>query len=149
MLATWVPCPGEGGGSQSSASGDAGAPPTKSPTQSARPPKDRCVLRTPVSMTYAWTPRPPAVAKGPPIRTRFQGPCSSIHAETEPPMNTCRPCLAEFIGTFYLCFAGIGAILCNTPAVGLTTGLVRIASPHGPLLRPRQPVLPPSGRRTA
>ena len=46
-------------------------------------------------------------------------------------MKTFRPCLAEFIGTFYLCFAGIGAILCNTPAVGVTTGLVGIALAHG------------------
>ena len=46
-------------------------------------------------------------------------------------MKTFRPCLAEFIGTFYLCFAGIGAILCNTPAVGANVGLVGIALAHG------------------
>ena len=31
-------------------------------------------------------------------------------------MKTLRPCLAEFLGTFYLCFAGIAVILCNTPS---------------------------------
>jgi len=46
-------------------------------------------------------------------------------------MKTFRPCLAEFIGTFYLCFACIGAILCNTPAVGANVGLVGIALAHG------------------
>ena len=46
-------------------------------------------------------------------------------------MKTFRPCLAEFTGTFYLCFAGIGAILCSTPAVGANVGLVGIALAHG------------------
>src|SRR5258705_8411183 len=46
-------------------------------------------------------------------------------------MKTFRPCLAEFMGTFYLCFAGIGAILCNTPAVGGMSGLLGIALAHG------------------
>src|SRR5258706_387171 len=46
-------------------------------------------------------------------------------------MKTFRPCLAEFLGTFYLCFAGIGAILCNTPAVGGAPGLLGIAPAHG------------------
>ena len=46
-------------------------------------------------------------------------------------MKTFRPCLAEFIGTFYLCFAGIAAILSNTPAVGGTSGLLGIALAHG------------------
>jgi len=46
-------------------------------------------------------------------------------------MKTFRPCLAEFLGTFYLCFAGIGAILCNTPAVGGMSGLLGIALAHG------------------
>ncbi|PYR40553.1 MAG: aquaporin, partial [Acidobacteria bacterium] len=46
-------------------------------------------------------------------------------------MKTLRPCLAEFLGTFYLCFAGIGAILCNTPAVGGAPGLLGIALAHG------------------
>jgi len=39
--------------------------------------------------------------------------------------------LAEFIGTFFLCFAGIAAILSNTPAVGGGAGLVGIALAHG------------------
>jgi aquaporin TIP len=46
-------------------------------------------------------------------------------------MKTLRPCLAEFLGTFYLCFAGIAAIISNTPAVGGTSGLVGIALAHG------------------
>jgi aquaporin Z len=46
-------------------------------------------------------------------------------------MKTLRPCLAEFLGTFYLCFAGIAAILCNTPAVGANSGLLGIALAHG------------------
>ena len=46
-------------------------------------------------------------------------------------MKMLRPCLAEFIGTFYLCFAGIAAILCNTPAVGAGSGLLGIALAHG------------------
>jgi MIP family channel proteins len=46
-------------------------------------------------------------------------------------MKTLRPCLAEFLGTFYLCFAGIGAILCNTPSVGGASGLLGIALAHG------------------
>jgi len=46
-------------------------------------------------------------------------------------MKTLRPCLAEFLGTFYLCFAGIGAILCGTPTVGAAPGLLGIALAHG------------------
>jgi aquaporin Z len=46
-------------------------------------------------------------------------------------MKMLRPCLAEFTGTFYLCFAGIAAILSNTPAVGGTSGLLGIALAHG------------------
>ncbi len=46
-------------------------------------------------------------------------------------MKTFRPCLAEFLGTFYLCFAGISAILSNTPAVGGMSGLLGIALAHG------------------
>ena len=42
-------------------------------------------------------------------------------------MKTFRPCVAEFLGTFYLCFAGIAAILSNTPAVGGMSGLLGIA----------------------
>jgi len=46
-------------------------------------------------------------------------------------MTTFKPSLAEFIGTFFLCFAGIAAILSNTPAVGGMPGLVGIALAHG------------------
>src|SRR5688500_2561514 len=42
-----------------------------------------------------------------------------------------RAYLAEFLGTFFLCFAGIGAILSGTPAVGAGGGLVAIALAHG------------------
>src|SRR5262245_19133256 len=53
------------------------------------------------------------------------------YRERSYPMKTLRPCLAEFIGTFYLCFAGIAAILCNTASVGGTSGLLGIALAHG------------------
>src|SRR2546422_11253920 len=46
-------------------------------------------------------------------------------------MKMLRPCLAEFLGTFYLCFAGIAAILSNQPSVGGTSGLLGIALAHG------------------
>jgi aquaporin Z len=39
--------------------------------------------------------------------------------------------LAEFLGTFFLCFAGIAAILSATPTVGGGGGLVAIALAHG------------------
>src|SRR5688572_27535013 len=39
--------------------------------------------------------------------------------------------LAEFLGTFFLCFAGIAAILSTTPAVGGGGGLVAVALAHG------------------
>lgn len=39
--------------------------------------------------------------------------------------------LAEFLGTFFLCFAGIAAILSNTSAVGGNPGIVGIALAHG------------------
>src|SRR5688572_15989805 len=39
--------------------------------------------------------------------------------------------LAEFLGTFFLCFAGIAAILSSTAAVGGGGGLVAIALAHG------------------
>jgi MIP family channel proteins len=46
-------------------------------------------------------------------------------------MTTTKMLTAEFLGTFYLCFAGIAAILCTTPAVGGGGGLVAIALAHG------------------
>ena len=46
-------------------------------------------------------------------------------------MKTVNACLAEFIGTFYLCFAGIAAILCTTSAIGGGAGLVGVALAHG------------------
>ena len=46
-------------------------------------------------------------------------------------VKTLRPCLAEFIGTFFLCFAGIAAILSNTASVGGMSGLLGIAFAHG------------------
>ncbi len=42
-----------------------------------------------------------------------------------------QPLLAEFLGTFYLCFAGIAAILCTTPSIGSGAGIVGIALAHG------------------
>jgi MIP family channel proteins len=46
-------------------------------------------------------------------------------------MGNGRAYLAEFLGTFFLCFAGIGAILSGTPAVGAAGGLLAIALAHG------------------
>jgi aquaporin TIP len=46
-------------------------------------------------------------------------------------MTTMRVLVAEMLGTFYLCFAGIAAILCTTGAVGGGGGLVAIALAHG------------------
>src|SRR5262249_25321386 len=46
-------------------------------------------------------------------------------------LKTLRPCLGEDVGTFHLCFAGIAAILCNTPRVGGMSGLLGIALAHG------------------
>lgn len=45
-------------------------------------------------------------------------------------MANTKALLAEFIGTFFLCFAGIAAILSNTPAVGAGLGIVGIALAH-------------------
>ena len=42
-----------------------------------------------------------------------------------------QPLFAEFLGTFYLCFAGIAAILCTTPSIGSGAGIVGIALAHG------------------
>src|SRR5436309_4868058 len=46
-------------------------------------------------------------------------------------MKMMKPCLAEFLGTFYLCFAGIAAILSSTNVVGSGAGIVGIALAHG------------------
>jgi aquaporin TIP len=46
-------------------------------------------------------------------------------------MANLRAPLAEFLGTFFLCFAGIAAILSNTPAVGAAMGILGIALAHG------------------
>src|SRR5438093_1246053 len=46
-------------------------------------------------------------------------------------MKEIRQCIAEFIGTFFLCFAGIAAILCNDQQIGSGAGLVGIALAHG------------------
>ena len=46
-------------------------------------------------------------------------------------MANSRAYLAEFLGTFMLCFAGIAAIMSGTPAVGAGGGLVAIALAHG------------------
>lgn len=46
-------------------------------------------------------------------------------------MANSRAYLAEFLGTFFLCFAGIAAILSGTSVVGGGGGLVAIALAHG------------------
>ncbi len=46
-------------------------------------------------------------------------------------MSKMSAALAEFLGTFFLCFAGIAAILGGTAAVGSDIGLVGIALAHG------------------
>jgi MIP family channel proteins len=46
-------------------------------------------------------------------------------------MSTLKPCLAEFLGTFYLCFAGIAAIVSTNAPVNSGVGLVGIALAHG------------------
>lgn len=46
-------------------------------------------------------------------------------------MKMFRPCLAEFLGTFFLCFAGIAAILSNTLMGADGGGIVAIALAHG------------------
>src|SRR5207253_2058267 len=47
------------------------------------------------------------------------------------PMKTFRPCLAEFLGTFYLCFPGIAAILATSKGVEPGAALLIIALAHG------------------
>jgi aquaporin Z len=46
-------------------------------------------------------------------------------------MYTSKQLLAEAIGTFFLCFAGIGAILATQPPIESGAGLVGIALAHG------------------
>lgn len=46
-------------------------------------------------------------------------------------MSAPRCMLAEATGTFFLCFAGIGAILSNEPPISSGAGLVGIALAHG------------------
>jgi MIP family channel proteins len=46
-------------------------------------------------------------------------------------MTTLRVLAAESLGTFYLCFAGIAAILCTAPPINSGGGLVAIALAHG------------------
>jgi MIP family channel proteins len=46
-------------------------------------------------------------------------------------MTAFRVLLAEALGTFYLCFAGIAAIVCTAPPIGAGGGLVAIALAHG------------------
>jgi len=46
-------------------------------------------------------------------------------------MISFKPCLAEFLGTFFLCFAGIAAILSDAPPISSGAGLVGVALAHG------------------
>jgi MIP family channel proteins len=46
-------------------------------------------------------------------------------------MKTLRPCVAEFLGTFYLCFPGIAAILATAKGVEPGAALIAIALAHG------------------
>lgn len=46
-------------------------------------------------------------------------------------MANSRAYVAEFLGTFFLCFAVIGAILSGTPAVGAGGGLLVVALAYG------------------
>jgi glycerol uptake facilitator len=46
-------------------------------------------------------------------------------------MDTGRKLIAEAIGTFFLCFAGIAAILSTQPPINSGAGLVGIALGHG------------------
>lgn len=54
-----------------------------------------------------------------------------MRAEETADMANSRAYLAEFLGTFFLCFAGIAAILSGTPAVGAGGGLIAVALAHG------------------
>src|SRR4029079_5612429 len=46
-------------------------------------------------------------------------------------MTTLRVLAAEALGTFFLCFAGIAAILCTAPPIAAGGGLVAVALAHG------------------
>ena len=46
-------------------------------------------------------------------------------------MKETKQCVAEFIGTFYLCFAGIAAILSTQSPINSGAGIVGIALAHG------------------
>jgi aquaporin Z len=46
-------------------------------------------------------------------------------------LTTLRVLAAEALGTFYLCFAGIAAILCTVPPISAGGGLVAVALAHG------------------
>jgi MIP family channel proteins len=46
-------------------------------------------------------------------------------------MKDARACVAEAIGTFFLCFAGIATICSNAPPLNSGAGLVGIALAHG------------------
>jgi MIP family channel proteins len=46
-------------------------------------------------------------------------------------MTTLRVLIAEALGTFFLCFAGIAAILCTVPPINSGGGLVAVALAHG------------------
>lgn len=46
-------------------------------------------------------------------------------------MKELRSCVAEVLGTFFLCFAGIAAICCTAPPINSGAGLVGIALAHG------------------
>ena len=64
------------------------------------------------------------------LRTHGVSGTSLLRQRSRPDENV-QTCLAEFLGTFYLCFAGIATILSNTPAVGGMSGLLGIALAHG------------------
>src|SRR3982750_1911916 len=53
-----------------------------------------------------------------------------VHYDTRM-ITTLRVLAAEALGTFYLCFAGIAAILCTVPPIAAGGGLVAIALAHG------------------
>lgn len=45
--------------------------------------------------------------------------------------HTARQMVAEFVGTFFLCFLGIGAIVADAYAVGSSGGALGVAAAHG------------------